>query len=202
MVESPSDIVEAMRVSKTGVLGELEQDFYEQARKLIENLEETLSTLEANSREAIRLSDQLRTAKKSLSNLFRNRMLIVCKLAVKDATQGRMGDYSNMLEIERETYERVYEAIRKAKESSIELKKDVEDKGEEKEVVKKSKVVEGVSTNNIKYVVVRVLRDIPTFLGGDGLSYTLKAEDVATLPRSNAEVLMKKGIAMQIKLKG
>ena len=56
------------------------------------------------------------------------------------------------------------------------------------------------SINNInKYVVVRVLRDIPTFLGADGLSYRLKAEDVVTLPESNAEVLIKKGIALPVK---
>ena len=56
------------------------------------------------------------------------------------------------------------------------------------------------SKNNIneEYVVVRTLEAVPTFLGSDGRTYTLGKEDVATIPVANANVLIKRGIAVGV----
>jgi DNA replication factor GINS len=48
-------------------------------------------------------------------------------------------------------------------------------------------------------LVVRMLSDVDSFLGVDGRIYSLKKEDVVTLPRINAEVLCDHNIALNIK---
>lgn len=51
------------------------------------------------------------------------------------------------------------------------------------------------------YVVVRMLVDLPEIVGLDLQIYgPFKAEDVATLPRDNAIVLIRKGVAVPIKV--
>ena len=43
--------------------------------------------------------------------------------------------------------------------------------------------------------IVRILDDIPPFMGIDGRIYKLKREDVIMLPKTNAEILCKRGVA-------
>ena len=43
--------------------------------------------------------------------------------------------------------------------------------------------------------IVRILEDLPTFMGTDGRIYKVKREDVIMLPKTNAEILCKRGVA-------
>ncbi|HDS45121.1 MAG TPA: DNA replication complex GINS family protein [Methanomicrobia archaeon] len=43
--------------------------------------------------------------------------------------------------------------------------------------------------------IVRILDDLPPFMGIDGRIYKLKREDVILLPKTNAEILCKRGVA-------
>ena len=47
--------------------------------------------------------------------------------------------------------------------------------------------------------IVRILTEIPSFLGTDGRIYRLHREDVVMLPRENAEILCGRGVAVRIK---
>jgi|GEM_PF-3230650 len=51
---------------------------------------------------------------------------------------------------------------------------------------------------NKEYIVVRLLKDIPKFRGADGHNYRLGAQDVAVLPKVNANPLIKRKVAVQI----
>ncbi|MHC1625155.1 MAG: hypothetical protein ACXQS2_04085 [Methermicoccaceae archaeon] len=72
---------------------------------------------------------------------------------------------------------------------------DVTNQSQETPSVQGESVVEGeVSKNTInKYVVVRVLKDVPAFLGVNGRTYALRAEDIVSLPELNAIALNKRG---------
>lgn len=52
-----------------------------------------------------------------------------------------------------------------------------------------------------EYIVVRLLKDIPTFVGVDGRNYTLAKEDVAVLSTVNAKALINRKAAIQIMVK-
>ena len=49
--------------------------------------------------------------------------------------------------------------------------------------------------------MVRLLKDIPTFVGADGRNYTLAKEDVAVLSAVNAKALINRNAAIQISVK-
>ena len=53
-------------------------------------------------------------------------------------------------------------------------------------------------SGNIKYVIVRILADIPTFVGLDGRNYKLSKEDVVELPEGNAKTLCNRNLAIKI----
>lgn len=56
----------------------------------------------------------------------------------------------------------------------------------------------GKSDINKEYVVVRILKDMPTFKAVDDRNYTLHADDVVVLPSLNARGLVKRNIAKLI----
>lgn len=69
------------------------------------------------------------------------------------------------------------------------------------ETVKTRENVEVVSGKNDiskDFVLVRILKDLPTFTGADGRNYTVKTEDVVVLPQMNATVLLKRKAAKLI----
>ncbi|MCQ5340238.1 MAG: hypothetical protein NO483_00765 [Candidatus Methanomethylicia archaeon] len=54
-------------------------------------------------------------------------------------------------------------------------------------------------TESPKRILVRILQDVSSFIGIDGKTYgPYKAEDVVSLPSQNAEVLIKRGVAIPI----
>jgi DNA replication factor GINS len=65
----------------------------------------------------------------------------------------------------------------------------------------KENLPEGKKDINKEYIVVRLLKDIPTFVGVDGRNYTLAKEDVAVLSAVNAKALINRNAAIQISVK-
>ncbi|MGZ4914706.1 MAG: hypothetical protein ACXV3T_07325, partial [Halobacteriota archaeon] len=51
---------------------------------------------------------------------------------------------------------------------------------------------------NMRYVQVRVLADIPAFVGLDGETYKLSNGEAARLPEGNAKALTKRQVAIII----
>ncbi|MGB9929131.1 MAG: hypothetical protein ACPK85_12115 [Methanosarcina sp.] len=60
---------------------------------------------------------------------------------------------------------------------------------------KESGKAPGKNNINDEYVVVRILKDLPTFTGVDGRNYTVNAEQVIVLPQLNAAGLIKRNAA-------
>ncbi len=67
-----------------------------------------------------------------------------------------------------------------------------------KEEMGKDQDETGKKDLNKEYIVVRLLKDIPRFRGADGRNYRLSAQDVAVLPKVNANPLIKRKVAVQI----
>lgn len=64
----------------------------------------------------------------------------------------------------------------------------------------KEKVSEQAPAEGTKKILARLLGDVPPFVGVDLKTYgPYKTEDVALLPAQNAEALIKRGIAAEIK---
>jgi DNA replication factor GINS len=67
-----------------------------------------------------------------------------------------------------------------------------------KENTAKEILIEDKKDISKEYIVVRLLKDIPTFVGVDGRNYTLAKEDVAVLSTVNATALINRKAAIQI----
>ena len=83
-----------------------------------------------------------------------------------------------------------------ATEYSPPARDEARDKSSEPE--NQESVESGKNDINKEYIVVRLLKDIPEFMGADGNTYNPGANDVAVLPKVNARALIKRKVAVQI----
>ncbi len=193
-----------LRDEKKSKLVPLDNDFYEKAARQIRELEEEKKKIEDtySTKYAI-IEDESRTARKAIENIIERRTKkIITEAALRASSkQKEKQDLDSMTLEEREFYNRLLEVM-------TEWRGGLFDK-----MLGKTKIVQQASLENKEnenrdkkdiskeYIVVRLLKDIPTFVGADGRNYTLAKEDVAVLSAVNAKALINRKAAIQIIVK-
>ena len=73
-----------------------------------------------------------------------------------------------------------------------------------KEIKKENKIIDN---NEIKILknknlnpIIRVIKDIPNFVGTDAKKYTLKKNDIVSLPEDMKEMLLKRKVVEKLEL--
>ncbi|MDD5615358.1 MAG: hypothetical protein PHH85_04075 [Candidatus Methanoperedens sp.] len=186
----------------------LESGFYETVAMQIRELEEEKRRIEDiySTKYAI-LEDELKTSRKAIENIVERRTAKIINLAslhssskpkeqkeIDSMTPGEREFYNELLQLmtgyRSELMDRIF--IKKEKQA-VPLQPLVSQETEPKETVP-----EGKKDISKEYIVVRLLKDIPTFVGADGRNYTLAKEDVAVLSAVNAKALINRNAAIQI----
>ena len=185
-------------------LAKLEPDFYESVRAYLDGLREEQKT--ASDREVPLLADELETAGDRLQRIFKLRVGKIVKLAslnISMEIDGTRYEVDAMTPVERDIYHSVLAAVRQGwseiagmlagksgpptpEETPARIVEEVSDAEQIEDV---EVLGHGVLDD---YTIVRVLKDIPTFMGADSHHYTLAKNDVVTLPNLNAKVLCKR----------
>jgi len=190
----------------TASLQELPETFYEGVREYIKKLEEEKREAEGNRGEFV--EDEIRNVRMKLEDIIRRRIGKIVKLAssgMKTQPKGMVEEEKRIFEgvkshVE-EGRERIFALILSEKERENE-KRGAEKKNEKEDDEKISTPIPAtVKNNNEEQHIVRILEDIPTFMGTDGRIYKVRKEDVIMLPKTNAEILCKRNVAMQVKPK-
>ena len=178
----------------------IDRDFYEKAHTHFSELKAEIDKMNQDNVKYGMLSDELNVAKIYFEAIVELRMGKIIKEASirKSLIHKEQHDPENLIPEEKGFYDVLFSAMvtwrkehlyNKPKEP-IPVIKTIP------EVLKKPAAPKDLSKD---YIVVRVLRDIPTFVGSDLSNYTLGKEDVATVPAVNAMALISKKAAVQIR---
>jgi len=189
----------------TGSLQELPGDFCEDVSTYLKSLEEERK--EADERWNERVEDEIRSATGKVEDIVRRRIGKIVKLA----SSGMKTLPKGMLEEEGRIFEGVKRYVDEGKERIVALmmggqegKREGEREGMSEERseqdesswhILKSTEPTPAKDRDENLHIVRILEDIPTFMGTDGRIYKVKREDVIMLPKTNAEILCKRGVA-------
>ena len=187
----------------TASLQELPENFCDEVRKYVEQLKNEKG--EVDERRGELVEDEIRNVRMKAEDIIRRRIGKIVKLA----SSGIKAVPKGMLAEEESIFAGVKGHVEEGKARIFALilddngNKEKSEGGSEKvdEVIVGSmfKEVEASSTKagNEELHIVRVLEDIPTFMGTDGRIYKIKKEDVIMLPKTNAEILCKRGVAVR-----
>jgi DNA replication factor GINS len=181
-------------------LSEISPDTYETGRKyLVELQTQVYASKDPLSDETRSLIEEIHSLRETIRELFqiRSRKILALAGARMDTMVDRE-ETKKMIPPEREMYRIILAALEDCRCMTVE--------GKAGPVASVAETTEGEipkeqapASCESEQMVVRMLADVDAFLGVDGRIYTLKKEDVVTLPRINAEVLCDHNIALNIK---
>ncbi len=209
-----NDILREERKTRSKLVP-LEGDFYEKvAWKIRELEEEKRKNEDTYSTKYAILEDELRTARKAIESIIERRTAKIINLASISAPskQKEKQELDSMTQEEREFHNKLLLLMTEYRGELLDKilsKKErpafspqtspVPSQPQENKPVEAPS--EGKKDISKEYIVVRLLKDIPTFVGVDGRNYTLAKEDVAVLSAVNAKALINRNAAIQISVK-
>ena len=171
------------------VLTSLQSDFYNSFADYLENLNKRLKE-EESSQKKILLKDEIKNTEKIAINIYEHREKKILLAAVSKARGGNP-DLKNMIEVEKNIFDKVLEIMLNSRKNLIENEKPNK---VEPEKTKK----ENVENNENSNPIVKVNKDIPEFIGTDGKKYNLSKNDVISLPENMSNMLEKRGAINKI----
>lgn len=169
----------------------LEPDFFEKLNSYLDDLESRLKEQQkkgGQSKTATLLRDEHQKACRKRDQIFRLRSRKIANLAASRAG-GASVDLGPLTRPEIAMFEAIGELITDARAGIYGTSKP------EPACETPRSEISAPSRN----VVIRILEDIPSFAGVEG-NYDLKKEDVTSLPRQVADVLVKQGKAQEIQV--
>ncbi|MCZ7403618.1 MAG: hypothetical protein O8C67_01620 [Candidatus Methanoperedens sp.] len=215
-----------LREERKSKLVPLENDFYEKVAAQIRELQDEKNRIEDiyGTKYAI-IDDELKTARKSIENIIERRIGKIIKEAslrassrqkekqdIESMTQEERRFYNRLLElnteIRRELLDKISKKEKQAASSQAAATREIQEKETQKATPIETQPETQIETAledkkdiSKEYIVVRLLKDIPTFVGVDGRNYTLAKEDIAVLSTVNAKALINRKAAIQITVK-
>jgi DNA replication initiation complex subunit (GINS family) len=182
------------------VLTDLQTSFYEDVKKYLSDLNSRLNG-ESDSKKIKLLEEEIANTNKIILGIYEHREKKIILAAISKARGGEP-NLKNLLDVEQEFFESVSGLINNFRGSFLDGKKkpektkteDLEDKYPKEEKVEKK-----TFTNN-NNPVVRVTGDVPEFVGTDTKKYTLRKNDIVSMPEDMQKMLSKRGVVEKLDL--
>lgn len=207
------DTKKILREEEKPKLHSVGMDFYMTAENYVNNLETELKSYNLNNTKGKILNDQLISTKENIKSIIIHRM----RKIVRDAQTATFSDEKNkegpdnLTPEERELFDALYEKLTEWKDAHLDSIVS-EKRGHAKTVALPVCIPVSAAPElsvdypvNVKYpvvkeyIILRMLKNIPTFIGIDSRQYTLAKEDVVSVPTVNGNALISRSVAVQIK---
>lgn len=178
-------------------LQELERDFYGQVRTYIQALEADKNKVEAVP-QAMKIDDELRSVRSVIEGIFNRRIGKIVKMASSRAG-GLQESPKGATPEELDLFEQLTDLILRSR--TIIMDPAIKPKSSKSE---SSLTLQPPTNVKIRKEcrMLRVLENIPMFVGADGRNYQLSKEDLIVLPKVNSKVLCDHHVAIPVKIGG
>ncbi|RLG59768.1 MAG: hypothetical protein DRN95_01305 [Candidatus Hydrothermarchaeota archaeon] len=181
---------ELNRKEKTSpYLQKIEKNFYDELAALMREV--YIKREDCSEEELPKFLAELENLRNIIIELYEAREKKIVSNALYYVRTGEKIELENLSKEEEKFLKKIVEIIKSHRENILDktLKGKIEDEKESKEEKK----------TEIPTITVRILKDLPPIVGIDGKIYgEFKVEDIVTLPKPNAEVLIRQGVAQRI----
>jgi DNA replication initiation complex subunit (GINS family) len=177
----------------SSALTKINSNFYQDLSTYVKNIERSVEQ-ETNKLKVKLFSDEAENTRKIANSIYELREKKIVQAALATA-RGATPDLRNLLDIEKKLYTALVEQIAASRKEIFE---EPTDRYQKKQSTPPPVVNEPKRDPNTN-PIVRVLEDTPEFIGTDEKTYSLRKEDVLSLPREMTEPLLKKGVVKQVK---
>lgn len=173
-------------------LTKINKDFYIKLSEYIKNLEK-INKDESNPNKKKLFNSEIENTKRIALNIYELREKKIVQAALSKVRGGKP-DLKNILNIETKLFESLAQQIIVFRQEILKKRSKTVDNGK---VIQKESKKNGREIN--KNPIVRVLENIPDFVGTDMKTYSLRKNDVLTISNEMYEPLVKSGVIKEIK---
>ncbi len=194
------ELIEIQRKEKVSpYLQDLGENFYQEVKELINRKYSSYSKLRDEDVSIFSLAlQELENIKNIALDLYETRERKIVSNALYFVKSGEEIEYENLTKEEAEIMRHIINTLKDSRRKILNFGID---RREIRTLIEEKKEEEEEEEENISYITVRILRDLPSIAGIDGKVYgEFKAEDIVTLPESNARALINSGEAEELKL--
>ncbi len=191
----------------SSILTDLDNDFYKNLEKYILDLNNRLES-ESDEHKKRLLNEEIENTKKIITSIYEQREKKILLSAISKARGGKP-DLKFMVNVERDFFDSILKLIDTFRSKILENKKTmvickIKSDVVNNEIKKENKII---NNNEIKILknrnlnpIIRVIKDIPNFVGTDEKKYTLKKNDIVSLPEDMKEMLLKRKVVEKLDL--
>jgi len=176
-------------------LTKIEKEFYSNISEYLENLNDRLEKESSNQKKML-LKDEIKNTNKIITSIYEKREKKIV-LATISKARGGNPNLRNLVDLEKDMFESILKSMIQSRKQILynELKKNtrIEKNVESKKEDEKKEIQENFKP------IVRVVKDMPKFIGTDTNEYNLKKSDVLSLPDDMKNMLSKRGVIKEIK---
>lgn len=192
----------------------VEPDFYEEIADYISELRRKLEEFrDSDDPEKDIIEDEIRSVRRVVEDIFKLRLKKIIRSAnfrangleieLEGLTPEEDELFQNLVNTIARTRKKVLSCLYGKVEEEKKIYRMDEKDEEEAPPESQTEIQENLSEseNGKGYILVKVVKEIPPFVGIDGRSYALKKEDVVMLPKDHAELLIQKGVVIALKMR-
>ena len=183
---------------KSPTLTELKSAFYSDISKFVEELKSRLKDDNSSQKQTL-LNEEIENIQKIAMNIYelRERKIL---LAAITKTRGGSPDIKNMTNTEKDLFESILKILDTSRNNLFKNKsKENEEKVPEEKPNQPEKIEEKPKENNKNpNPIVRVIKDVPEFIGTNEKRYNLRKNDILSLPEDMCEMLDRRGVIKKI----
>jgi len=191
--------VQTFKERKEGRLTKLPDNFYRKLGNLEEQIRKMIKETKDNPQKLEKANSDIRKFLDMKLELYKNRERKLTDLA-REKVNGQNPDIDNVDNNEQEYLNSLCEVIERHREKTL-LNKITIASEQSKPMPKTEEPIsqKKESEDNEEYIEIKVLEDLPTFTGMDAKNYTLKNNDVVSIPIYNARMLSDAGKVKLVK---
>jgi DNA replication initiation complex subunit (GINS family) len=186
---------------KSPILTELKTSFYFEITKFIEELKTRLQN-ESSSQKQTLINEEMENIQKISINIYELREKKILLAAITKARGGNP-DIKNMINTEKKLFDSILNILNTSRihllknKTNENEKIEIEEKKEEPEKIEE-KPIESNDINKKSNPIVRVIEDVPEFIGTNEMRYNLRKNDILSLPEDMCKMLSGRGVVKKI----
>jgi len=178
------------------ILTSIDNNFYVELKKYLDILDNRLKD-ESSSQKQTLLKDEISNTKKIAKNIYEQREKKILLAAVTKARGGNP-DLKNMIEIEKNLFNSILNLMENSRKHLFEEDSRKNKIVEPKKNETKEEPIPVLNESNTN-PIIRVMEDIPEFVGTNEKKYNLRKNDILSLPEDMSDMLLKRGVVEKIK---
>ena len=193
--------VQTFKERKEGRLTKLPATFYRRLKILEIQIREIIEESKDNAQRLEKANADVRKFSDMKLELHKNRERKLTDLA-REKVNGQNPNMENVHQNENEYLISLCSVIEKHRANTLlnEIQIDADTPVlEEKRIEPEEKTSIPIEPQNDEYIEIKVLEDLPTFTGMDAKNYSLKSNDIVSIPIYNARILSDAGKVRLVK---